>query len=489
MNAQAQAALNLALSKSFKIFCRRVFRTLNPGTPMKMNWHLDAMMHALQHAAAGVDPNLIINVPPRSLKSTIASVALPAFIMGQDPSARVVCVSYAQKLASKFARDFRTIVTSPWYQAAFPTMQLTKNTEELFETTLGGSRLSTSVEGVVTGFGGRIIIVDDPIDPSEANSALARQKAIDYFDGTLSTRLDDKENGSLILVMQRLHECDPTGHLLAKKTFKLLSFPSIAIIDEDIPLRNGKFHHRKVGDVLHPARESQKTLDLLRASMGNPNFEAQYQQSPIPASGNMLKSAWIQTYPAGADRSQMKITQSWDTAIKGNPKADFSACTTWGELNGRHYVLDVFREQLDFPELLKAAVAMYHQYRPSAVLIEDHGSGSSLIQQLKASYGIYPIDRRSKYDKVTRFSNVLPMFEAGQVLFPDVAPWDAELRRELLGFPNAKHDDQVDSVSQYLEWILEKRGSGFSAFWPGGAPVAVDDEAPAPLWVPVHGGW
>lgn len=481
-----QLALNAALAKSFRIFCIKVFQTLNPGTPLAMNWHLKAMMYALQQAAAGINPNLIINIPPRSGKSTFASVALPAFIMGNDPTARVVCVSYAQILASKFARQFRTIVTSDWYKAAFPLMRITKDTEGIIETTIGGSRLSTSVGGAVTGFGGRIIIVDDPIDPAEAYSELARQKAIDYFDGTLSTRLDDKENGSLILVMQRLHQNDPAGHLLAQGGYKLLSFPAKAIADEKIPLGNGKDHSRKVGDILHSARESEKTLDLLRARMGNANFEAQYQQSPIPAAGNMLPAKWILTYPAGADRSQMKITQSWDTAIKGDPKADFSACTTWGELNGRHYLLDVFRKQMDFPELLKTAVALYHQFRPSAVLIEDQGSGSSLIQQLKAGHNIHAIDRRSKYDKVTRFSNVLPLFEAGQVLFPDVAPWDAELRRELLGFPNAKHDDQVDSVSQYLAWVLE-RGSGFSAFWPGGGPDERDDDESPPLWTPDHG--
>lgn len=173
-----EQAFSKALREDFAIFSKKVFQTLNLGTPMAMNWHLEAIMHALQQAGAGIDPNLIINVPPRSGKSTIASVALPAFFMDNDPTAGVVCVSFAQKLASKFARDFRTIVTAAWYQAAFPKMRLTKDTEELCETTLGGSRLSTSVGGVVTGFGGRIIIVDDPIDPAEANSELARQKAI-----------------------------------------------------------------------------------------------------------------------------------------------------------------------------------------------------------------------------------------------------------------------------------------------------------------------
>lgn len=288
--------------------------------------------------------------------------------------------------------------------------------------------------------------------------------------------------------MQRLHEGDPTGHLFAQGGFRLLSFPAIAVADEDIPLGGGRIHSRKVGDLLHPARESQKTIDDPRRKMGNSNFEAQIQQSPIPAAGNMLQAKWILTYPAGADRTQMKITQSWDTAIKGDPKWDFSVCTTWGELNGRHYVLDVFRKQMDFPELLKAAVALYHQYRPSAVLVEDQGSGSSLIQQLKSGYNIYAIDRRCKHDKVTRFSNALPLFEAGQVLFPDVAPWGAELRRELLGFPNTKHDDQVDSVSQYLGWVLEGAGPGLTVFWPGGPPVPIEDDEPDALWEP-DCGW
>jgi len=481
------AEFQAALRDDFAFFCAKAFQTLNPSKRLASNWHLEAMMHELQQASEGVHRNLIINIPPRSLKSTIASVALPAFIMGRDPAARVVCVSYAQKLASKFARDFRTVVTAPWYQAAFPRMRLTKDTEELMETSAGGSRLSTSVGGVATGFGGQIIIVDDPIDPAEANSELARQRAVEYFDGTLSTRLDDKEKGIFILVMQRLHEGDPTGHLLEQGGSRLLSFPAIAVADEVIDLGRGQTHSRKVGDVLHPARESRPTLDALRAKMGNAYFEAQCQQCPIPATGNMLPANWIVTYPAGAIRRDMLITLSWDTAIKCDPKNDFSVCTVWGELNGFHYLLDVVRMRMDFPELLKQAVALWTKHNPRALLIEDQGSGSSLIQQLRASHEIHAIARRSKFDKQTRLSNVLPLFEAKQVLFPDVAPWDAELRRELLGFPNTKHDDQVDSLSQYLGWILERRHNEFNVFWVNAPPVADDEGVAQALWAPQYG--
>jgi predicted phage terminase large subunit-like protein len=242
-----------------------------------------------------------------------------------------------------------------------------------------------------------------------------------------------------------------------------LSLPAIATADASIELGNSNTHARRIGDVLHPNREPQSALDELRRNLGSAAFEAQYQQAPVPEMGNMVKRAWLKTYHAPIDRAGMKIAQSWDTALKGDPRADYSVCTTWGKRNGQHHLLDVYREQLDFPALIKAAVSLYQQHRPHAVLIEDQGSGSSLIQQLRAQHQIFAIGRRSKDDKTTRLSTVLPAFEAGEVFFPNDAPWLPQMVTELLGFPRARHDDQVDSISQYLGWARDKSSSFFVA--------------------------
>jgi predicted phage terminase large subunit-like protein len=266
-------------------------------------------------------------------------------------------------------------------------------------------------------------------------------------------------------VMQRLHEDDLAGHLLRDGGWTHLSLPVIATADAVVALGAGRSHTRHVGDVLHPAREPRSALDELRRNLGSAAFEAQYQQAPIPETGNMVKREWLQSYRPPLDLTGMKITQSWDTALKRTATADFSVCTTWAERNGKHYLLDVFRKQLDFPGVIKAVVSLHQRYRPHAVLIEDQSAGTALIQQLRADYHLHTIPRKSKDDKPTRLSIVLPAFEAGTVVFPDDAEWLPQLLHELLGFPQTRHDDQVDSVSQYLGWARDKGSRLFVADW------------------------
>jgi predicted phage terminase large subunit-like protein len=447
----SQAVLDALLRTDLGMFSRKVFHTLN-GSRFDNNWHIEAVINNLENARNGRAKRLIINIPPRSLKSVLASVALPAFVLGHNPAARLICVSYAQPLAAKFSRDFRRILDSDWYKRIFPLTVVSKDSEDIMETTAGGARLSTSVGAVVTGFGASTIIIDDPMKPDEAPSQAARDRVIRYYRETLFSRLDNKVEGVIILVMQRLHEDDMAGHLLRDGGWTHLNLPAIATEDAIIELGDGTTHARPMGDVLHPAREPQTALDELRRNLGSAAFEAQYQQAPVPEQGNMVRREWLRNYHTSLDRTGMKIAQSWDTALRGDPRADYSVCTTWGERNGQHHLLDVYREQLGFPALIKAAVSLYQQHRPDAVLIEDQGSGTSLIQHLRAQHKIYAIGRRSKDDKPTRLSTVLPAFEAGKVLFPQDAHWLPKKLTELFGFPLGRYDDQVDSISQYLGW-------------------------------------
>jgi len=396
-----QKALDALLRTDFLTFAQKSFGTLHPRSQFQSNWHIDAIAHRLERARTGLEKRLIINVPPRSLKSILASVALPAFILGHDPEARLICVSYAHPLATKLSRDFRRVVDSEWYRRIFLQTIVSKDTEEIFETTRGGARLSTSVGAVVTGFGAGTIIIDDPMKPDDAPSQAARERAMRYYRETLFSRLDRKVDGVTILVMQRLHEDDLAGHLLRDGGWTHLNLPAIATVDEKIALGGGRTHHRQVGGVLHPEREPLAALDEFRRNLGSAAFEAQCQQSPVPANGLRVKREWLRTYGIRPDLTTLRIAQSWDTALRGDPRADYSVCTTWGERNGQHYLLDVYREQLDFPDLIRAVVSLYRQFQPSAVLIEEQGSGISLIQTLRHQHAIWPIGRRSKDDKET----------------------------------------------------------------------------------------
>lgn len=479
--------LDAALRSDLPSFTRKVFRELNPGTRFDDNWHLDAVLHQLELTRRGDIKRLIINMPPRSLKSICSSVALPAFILGHNPSARVICVSYAQPLAAKMSRDFRMVITSAWYKRIFPNMAVSKDTEDEIETTKGGGRLATSIGGVVTGFGADFLIIDDPMKPDEAWSQTSRERVIRYYRETLTARLNSKLHGVIIIVMQRLHDEDLAGHQLREHPDRWthLKLPAINDTDRLIQLGGGRTYQWRAGELLHPLREPQSVLDDLRADLGSLAFEAQWLQAPTPDGGHMVKKEHIHLYQRGLNLSAGQIVQSWDTALKGDSSSDYSVCTTWFQRGPDHFLLDVFRKQVTFPELLNAAKDHYQAHRPEAVLIEDVGSGMSLIQQLRADTSVTAIGIKPKLDKITRLSTVLPMFQAGQVWLPREEVWLPTLLQELHGFPLAKYDDQVDSITQYLTWARERSYGNFSCDW-GNGPARQDETQDEPLWHPEY---
>src|SRR5258707_6822032 len=213
-DASPQHVLRAILATDFRSFVDYVFRVLRPTTPFKPNWHIDAMAHKVSQVASGEGKRLIIAVPLRHLKSIIASVALPAWYLGHNPSERVVCVSYSAELAKTHANDFRRVVKDPLYQAIFPKMVLARETDSEIHTTLRGRRYATSIQGTLTGRGGNLFIIDDPLKPGDAHSEATRQRVIEWYRGTLVTRPDDKQAARSIVVMQRIHVDDLVGYLL-----------------------------------------------------------------------------------------------------------------------------------------------------------------------------------------------------------------------------------------------------------------------------------
>jgi predicted phage terminase large subunit-like protein len=235
-----------------------------------------------------------------------------------------------------------------------------------------------------------------------------------------------------------------------------MNLPAIAE-DEEIPIGPGTLHFRKAGTALHPARESLDTLARQRLAMGSLDFAAQYQQAPVPAEGAMIKRSWLRYFAAAPTRdSNDVVVLSWDTAMKANERADYSVCTVWLNRGETSYLLDLYRERLDFPDLKRKALALHERWRPTATLVEDKGSGTALIQELRAAR-LPVIACETRGDKEMRMSAQSARFEAGAVLFPSDAPWLNDLLAELLAFPASRHDDQVDSISQALEWAQQYR--------------------------------
>ena len=383
----------------------------------------------------------------------------PAWCLGRDPSAQFLSVSYAQDLADKLARDCRAIMMSPWYRQIFPTrLAPHRHAVQEFITTRHGYRLATSTGGVLTGRGADIIVIDDPLKPEEALSDAQRKAANEWYDHTLYSRLNDKRHGAIVIIMQRLHEDDLVGHVLAQEGWEVLSFPAIAEADEVHRIETiwgAQCFRRRQGEALHPDREPLETLDRIRRTIGEYNFAGQYQQSPAPLGGGLVKAESFKRY-GEKDRPERfdRIVQSWDTANKATELSDFSVCTTWGVRGKDLFLLGLFRRRLEYPALKRAVREQLSLFGATVVfvLIEDKASGTQLIQELIAD-GCHGVTRyQPTCDKIMRVHAQTAMIE-NFVYIPEAAPWLAEYLHELMVFPNGKHDDQVDSTAQFLDWF------------------------------------
>lgn len=452
------------LRKDLTSFVERSFYELNPQAYFQYGQYIELLAATLDRCRTGKTNRQIINLPPRTLKSHAASVAFPAWLFGHDPTVQIICASYGQDLADKHARDCRTLMTSDFYRGLFPGTVLSeaKKTVNDFATTRQGFRMATSVGGVLTGRGADIIILDDILKPEDALSETRRKAANEWYFSTLLSRLNSKEHGVIIIVMQRLHQEDLVGEVLDRGAWEVLSLPAIAPDNETHHYETflgQKTFSRLAGEALHPERDTVETLNTIRESIGEYNFQSQYQQDPLSREGGMIKRDWLKYYTP--DQLPFRIRyrlQSWDTAQKAEEIHDYSVCTTWGLAEGRFYLLDVFRARLTYPQLKRKAAELYQKFRPNKVLIEDKASGISLMQEFKSEgvYFVEPYKPEPGSDKVMRFGAQSIKFEGGRVLLPESAPWLDDYVREITGFPGSKHDDQVDSTSQALEFLGTK---------------------------------
>lgn len=452
LDGQALREYDAACRLRFDIFFRRCFVTLNPGANFEDNWSIDAMANFAEQVIRGDLRRGIVNMPPRHGKSQMFNVALCAFILGHDPRKRIFCISYAGPLSSEHATQFRAIVESAWYQRLFPRMKIKRIVDDEVYTTKRGYRRWTSVMGSMTGMGGDLFIVDDPIKPVDCLSQVKRDGVNQWFSNTLLSRLDNKETGIILVVMQRLHMDDLSGYLLRNSDgWTHLNLPAIAEMPQEVELGGGRIHHREIGDVLHPARESRETLERQRQEMGSAVFSAHYQQRPVALGGSLLLSEWFQFYTSLPERdSTSYVIQSWDTAAKQGLLNSFSVCTTWLVHQKKYYLLHVLRKRMTFPELVAAANALAQEFKPRYILIEDASSGTGLAQTIKGKYPSAVRLVKAEHNKDLRLFLQQSKFEQHRVFFPKNAPWLRLFLEEMLSFPESTHTDQVDSVSQAL---------------------------------------
>lgn len=467
LSRQLQQSLQLQRDDLFS-FTWGCFNQLHPGNnaPFLPNWHVKAMCHALEQVAIGDCKRLLITVPPRHLKSIAAAVAFPAWILGRQPWTKLIVASYGSDLAVRHSRDTRTIIESGFYHRLFPQTQLAIAKELELETTQRGFRKAASVTGAVTGHGADILIVDDLMKAGDAQSAVERQRAKDFFDQSLFTRLNDKSSGRIIAIQQRLHEDDVAAHLIDKGTFTHLNLQAIAEKDERIATGPRTYHYRKQGEALFPQQEPLNVLESTRLELGNFAFSAQYQQNPVAPGGNRINWSHWGTYEDPLHiRDYVLRVQSWDTAMSAEPTSDFAACTTWAlTTEGDWHLLDVYRSRLDYGDLKKQVQLFQRRYKADKVIIERAATGIPLVRELhredrlrEVVTGYVPL-----FDKEVRLNTQIARLEAGIFKLPVDAPWLEDFRRECLAFPNGKNDDMVDSLSQFLDYLGTRRGMGMT---------------------------
>jgi len=304
-------------------------------------------------------------------------------------------------------------------------------------------------------------------------SEAARESTKQWYSNTLLSRLDDKTTDAIIVVMQRLHLGDLVGHLLEQEGWTHLNLPAIAETQHQIPVGQGRFHLRRPGDLLHPEREPRAVLDEFKRSMGSLDFAAQYQQEPVAEGGNLIKWQWFQFYDdPPARQSSDRIIVSWDTAMSSKELSSYSACVVLQVKGATAYVLDVVRDRLEYPDLKRKVIEVHRNWRNACsryeLVIENKGSGMSLIQELKRE-NIYPVAVDPDGEKVMRMNAQTARIEAGSVMLPKRASWLDDFRQEILAFPAGCNSDQVDAFSQALNRAFNRRRGDYACLPIGGA--------------------
>lgn len=449
-----RAVVDEICRRDFFAFAIRAFPVLEPGK-LYMAPHIAIICFLLMKIFKGDVRRALVCIPPRYLKTYLISIAYPAWLLGKDPKTRIICASYGTDLAERFSSDCLKLMKSPWYKRVFPNTHLDPKQQNKTEvgTTVGGYRFATSTGATLTGRGADIIIIDDPLKASEGHSPTARAKCTEWFKSTIHTRFNDPKNGRLIVVAQRLHQDDLPGHIMQTGGWEELILPAIQPVTKVFDIvEDGLKVRFKAGRVLQPSRHDEDDLEQLKKEMGEFDFEAQFNQNPLPPGGAVIKEEWVRRYDKPPKPSQViAVVQSWDTAYQGDEDQSWSVCTTWAICPDGFYLIDVWRDRPILSTLYKKVYELKAKLKAKMVIIEKKASGISLIEEIRIKDQQRWLDYLSpSKGKVERTEQQSLKFEQGKVWLPTDAPWLSAYEAELFSFPHHSFDDQVDSTTQFL---------------------------------------
>lgn len=449
------------LKGSFKDFVKLAWPQVFPSSPFQDNWHIGLLCEHYEACLRGEIDELVVNLPPGGSKSSLTCVLFPAWGWIQKPGSSWITAAYGQKLVRRDAAAMLALIQSPWWQRRWgdrfkvptvPAIDLIKNSQ-------GGFRLGTTPGGEVTGFHANYQIIDDPNKPEELTK-VGLESVKDWLGRTMGSRWRrPPEVNSRIVIMQRLH-CDDLSQVLLDRGAVHICLPATYDPGRKTVTKWGQDPRTEVGELLDHVRLPQKILDQKRIELGGINYAAQYDQSPVPEGGAVFQRSWLKFYQVRPPQFD-QVVCSWDCAFKDEETSDFVAGQVWGRVGAHFYLLEQVHGHFNFGATVKKVNELIARWRAhaSVVLIEDKANGTAVIETLsKAIPGIVAVDPRG--GKFSRASACSGLFEAGNVFLPDPAlpgnAWvDTTLIPELLSFPRAKHDDQVDAATQALLYLQE----------------------------------
>jgi predicted phage terminase large subunit-like protein len=443
--------------RSFCYFTKTAWKVLEPETELLWNWHHALVAEHLIATLNGQITRLIINIPPRYMKSIMASICFPAWCWVKKPSLRFLFSSYSASLSTKHSKDRRDLIESAWYRERWKykfSLATDQNVKTEFVNSRRGHMIATSMLGTATGKGGDYVVIDDPHDPKKAESEALRESTLEAFDRTFSTRLDNKKTGRIIVIMQRLHQKDLTGHLLKEKgKWTHLSVPATeskqTIVVFPVTKRE---RQREPFTALHPEREDVEDLRDQKKTLGTYGYAGQYDQRPTPRGGGMFKRKWWRFYTV-VPNDLIRHLQSWDLTFKDTKTSKFVCGTIWARRGADKYLLDQSHGRMDFPTTIFAIKALTAKWPQAKLkLVEDKANGPAVLSVLKKKIsGLVAV--QPKGSKEERAAAVTPQCESGNVYLPDpsIAPWINDFLAEFDAFPKGEFNDRVDSTTMALE--------------------------------------
>ena len=467
-----QERVNQQSKTDFLTFVRMLAPML--VTDWRMGRHIEVISNKLKELEEGKIKRLMVFLPPRSSKSVICSKLFPAWYIGRNPEHEILTVSHSDQLSSDFGRSVRDVVNTEEFQKIFRGVTLRSDVRAAgkWKTNQNGTYYAAGVRSQIAGRGAHIAILDDVMSEDDAISESGRRYIKEWYPAGLRTRI--MPNGAIVIINTRYHYDDLCGWLLKQQEdmseYETIPWEVIRIpawIDEEasnllgLPIGTSYFPEWKPDSILRMDENE------IKASNGSRYWNALYMQDPTPEEGGLIKKRWLQHWDYDDPPSCTFIIQTYDTAFSTRTTADYSVIQTWGifsmydqdekgyeDFTPNLILLGNIRGRFEYPELRRLAQKLYNQHKPDVCMIEKKASGQSLIQDMRRS-GLPVMEYNPDRDKVSRVYAASPIIEAGRLWIPTNKKWSDELIEELVRFPNAAHDDQVDAMTMAIHYMKE----------------------------------